>query len=33
MSELHTERLVTTQTEDGYILEGAQFTPTRAQPI
>src|SRR4051794_2547327 len=28
MSELHTERLVTTRTEDGYILEGAQFTPT-----
>ena len=27
MSEAHTERLVTTHTEDGYLLEGAQFTP------
>src|SRR5438105_1275745 len=27
MSDLHTERLVSTLTEDGYTLEGAQFTP------
>jgi pimeloyl-ACP methyl ester carboxylesterase len=32
MSELHSERLVTTHTQDGYILEGAQFTPSEARP-
>lgn len=27
MSDAHTERLVSAVTEDGYVLEGAQFTP------
>jgi pimeloyl-ACP methyl ester carboxylesterase len=27
MSDAHTERLVSTVTDDGYVLEGAQFTP------
>jgi pimeloyl-ACP methyl ester carboxylesterase len=29
MSEGHSERLVYTETEDGYVLEGAQFSPTQ----
>src|SRR5204862_4333194 len=32
MADTHTERLVTTQTDDGYLLEGAQFTPVEPDP-
>lgn len=32
MAAAHTEKLVTTRTEDGYLLEGAVFTPIEPNP-